>query len=251
MQLNGKRVLITRPRSQAETFGEKIRALGAIPVYFPVITIAPVPDPTLLDRALHKLQCYDWVTFTSVNGVEAVWERMQVLALPGIPQSLRVAAIGPKTADALNEKNVSPDYIPDEYVAEALLPGMGDLRGRWVLLPRADLARPALAEGIRAAGGIPHEVTAYLTLPEAPDPEGLQGIHQGVDLITFTSSSTVRNFVALMESHGLDPFNLPGYPQFVCIGPITAQTAYECGFPVERVAEEYTIEGLISALEAI
>jgi uroporphyrinogen-III synthase len=185
---------------------------------------------------------------TSVNGVEAVWERFAALELPAVPAGVRVAAIGPKTAEALLGRGVRPEFVPDEYVAEAILPGLGDLRGRWVLLPRADLARPALPQAIQAAGGVAHEIAAYRTLPAAPDPDGLQALSSGVDIITFTSSSTVRNFMALARAAGLDSLDLPGSPIFACIGPITTATAREEGLPVALTAGEYTTEGLIIAL---
>jgi uroporphyrinogen-III synthase len=249
MNLNGTRILITRPLLQAGEFAAALRAAGAEPVFLPTIQIRPVEDSSALDRALRQLPAYAWIVLTSVNGVEAVWEHLSVLGLPGLPDGLQVAAIGPKTAAALQAKGIKPDFVPDEYIAEAVLPGLGDLDGRWVLLPRADLARPALAQAIQAAGGIAHAVTAYRTLPATPDPKGLQALRAGVDAITFTSSSTVRNFVALVQTAGLDPLQLPGAPLIACIGPITAATAVESGFTVSLVADEYTTAGLLAALQ--
>jgi uroporphyrinogen-III synthase len=248
MDLNAKRVVITRPRGQADNFAEALLEAGAHPIIFPVIQISQEDDNVALDRALGKLECYEWLVLTSVNGVKAVWERMQTLGLDKIPESVQVAAIGPKTADALRQHGVSPNFVPDEYVAEAIVPGLGDLRGRWVLLPRADLARSALPHAIQALDGVAHEITAYRTLPGQPDPRSLEELRAGVDVITFTSSSTVRNFVALLAASGLGVKNLPGAPIFACIGPITAQTAGEEGLPVDVVADEYTIEGLLKAL---
>ena len=250
MDLHNKRIVITRPREQAGAFAQQIAAVGAVPVFLPVIEIQPLADAVILDRALSKLACYDWVVFTSANGVEAVWERLAELGQPGLPEGLQVAAIGPKTAAALQQRGVKPDFVPDEYIAEAILPGLGDVRGRWVLLPRADLARPALPLAIIAAGGVAHEIAAYHTIPAEPDLAGLQALREGVDIITFTSSSTVRNFVALAHGAGLDPKNLPAQPHLACIGPITASTAAEEGLPVDLVADEYTIEGLLAALVA-
>lgn len=251
MNLSGKRILITRPRAQAGEFAGLLRAAGAQPVIFPVIDIAPPEDVAALDRSLSELECYDWLVLTSVNGVEAVWARMEALGIEGLPAGLRLAAIGPKTARALEERGCPPDFVPDEYVAEAILPGLGDLRGRRVLLLRADLARPALAQAIEAAGGTAHEVVAYRTIPARPDPEALDELRLGVDLVTFTSSSTVRCFAALVREAGLDPLALQGEPLFACIGPITAQTARSEGFPVNLIAEEYTTVGLIRALQAL
>jgi uroporphyrinogen-III synthase len=161
---------------------------------------------------------------------------------------MRVAAIGPKTAQSLEARGVTPDLVPDEYVAEAILPGLGDLRGRWVLLPRAEIARKALPEAIVEAGGVAHEIAVYQTLPTDPDPDGLAALRSGVEAVTFTSPSTVENFVEIVRKAGLDPLNLPGNPQIACIGPITKKDATEAGFVETLVAEEYTAEGLVKLL---
>jgi uroporphyrinogen-III synthase len=248
MNLNGTRVVITRPQGQAEEFATALERAGAIPILFPVIEIRPIRETTALDRALSKLDCYDWLVLTSVNGVETVWARLSALGINRIPEQIQVAAIGPKTAEALKECGIDPNYVPGEFVAEAIVPGLGDLRGRWVLLPRADLARPALPRAIQVQDGVAHEIAVYHTLPARPDPAALEALRQGVDIITFTSSSTVRNFVALVAGGGLDPYNLAGSPLIACIGPITAGTAKEEGLRVDAVAEEYTTEGLLRGL---
>jgi uroporphyrinogen-III synthase len=247
-----KRILITRPRSQAAGFAEKLRVAGFEPIFFPVIEIQPIQHNVALDRALAKLECYDWVVFTSVNAVEVVLDGHSSL-LPGRKESVKFAAIGPKTAEALRARGITPDFVPDEYVAESILPGLGDLRGKWVLLPRAEIARKALPEAICEAGGIPHEIAVYKTLPVRADPEGLSALKTGVDVVTLTSPSTVRNFAAMTREAGLDPLSLPGNPLFACIGPITEQAAREEGFIYLVTASEYTTEGLtevISSLEA-
>ena len=248
------KVLITRPRTQADSFANALTAAGFEAVFFPVIEIRPIDDNVALDRALLKLNCYDWVVFTSVNAVGVVFdviarsEATKQSPFRDEGRGVRVAAIGPKTAEALQARGVTPDFVPDEYVAEAILPGLGDLRGKWVLLPRAEIARKALPEAIHKAGGIAHEIAVYQTLPAAPDPDGLAALKSGVDWITFTSPSTVQNFVEIVRRQELDPFNLTGRPKVACIGPITAHTAREEGFEVDVVAEEYTTDGLISAL---
>lgn len=248
-ELSGKRIVVTRPRAQADGFAKQLEALGASTIAFPVIEIGQVEDTTSLDRALAKLSCYEWMVMTSVNGVEKVWERLDRLGLKDcFPENVHIAAIGPKTAEALRDHGVTPDFIPEEYVAEAIVPGMGDLRDQWVLLPRADIARPALAQAILESGGIAHEIAAYRTLPNQPDARALESLEAGVDLLTFTSSSTVRNFDRIVRDVGLDPLNLPGKPLVACIGPITAQTAQAQGFRVAIVATEYTTKGLCHAI---
>ena len=260
------KVLITRPRVQAEDFAEKLRTAGFEPIFFPVIEIHSIKDNVALSKALEHLSCYEWVVFTSVNAVNVVFdviatdvkqsqvEGRELLRSAGSDMSPpKIAAIGPKTAKALQAHGVSVDFVPEEYVAEAILPGLGELRGKWVLLPRAEIARKALADAITIAGGIAHEIPVYKTLPSKPDFEGLKALKSGVDVITLTSPSIVQNFVAIVKQCGLDPMNLPNDPVFACIGPITEQAAKEEGLRHLVVAKEYTTEGLmkvISNLEA-
>ena len=239
-----KRVLITRARSQADEFAGKLRTAGFEPIYFPVIEIKPVQNNLALERAISKLGCYEWVIFTSTNAVEVVLETSPAPKW----DEVKVAAVGPKTAEALKAHGVIAEFVPQEYVAEAILPGLGDLVGKWVLLPRAEIARPELPEAICNAGGVPHEITVYKTVPAKPELEGLVALHSGVDVITFTSQSTVQNFIAIARNHGLDPFNLPGDPRFACIGPITEQAAREAGLSNLIVAKEYTTDGLLQVL---
>jgi Uroporphyrinogen-III synthase len=163
---------------------------------------------------------------------------------------VKFAAIGPKTAEALKARGITPDFIPQEYVAEAILPGLGDLKGKWILLPRAEIARKELSEAIVKTGGIAHEISVYKTLPTQPDPDGLAALKSGVDVITFTSASAVAYFVAVVRQNKLDPLNLPNNPLFACIGPITEQAARAEGLLNLVVAKEYTTDGLIEAIRS-
>ncbi len=245
------KVLITRPRSQADSFADALVGAGFEPVFFPVIEICSFEENVALDRAIAKISCYDWIVFTSVNGVEVFFERagsLSPLWREAVGKSVKVAAIGPKTAQRLETHGITPDFVPEEYVAEAILPGLGDLRGRWVLLPRAEIARKALPEAILAAGGVAHEIAVYQTVPAEPDQQGLATLKSGVDAVTFTSPSTVENFVEIVCRAGLDPLQLPGNPKIVCIGPITQKAAQEAGFTDVFAAEEYTTEGLVELL---
>ncbi len=229
--LAGRRIVITRPEADATRLADRLRALGAVPIVAPAIRIE-FTDPPELDRALADLAGYHWVVFTSRNGVEAAFRRAGSLSGP------KVAAIGPATAEALRGHGVAPDLVPKEYVAEAILESLGDVRGLRFLLPRADIAREALADGLRARGATVHEIVAYRTTPLANRPA-----HLGpVDAVTFTSSSTVRGFLAGGP--------VPAGAKVICIGPITARTARECGLEIAAVAEHYTEDGLIEALEA-
>jgi uroporphyrinogen III methyltransferase/synthase len=269
-----KRILVTRPRQQADGFIDALKAAGFEPVCFPVIQIRPMEDNTQLAQALKNLDKYEWVVFTSVNGVEVVFdviarerslranqsspdargllrpasileEGYSTIARNDLP---KIAAIGPKTAEALKARGVIPDFVPEEYVAESILPGLGNLNGKWVLLPRAEIARKALPEAIVNAGGIAHEIAVYKTLPAQVDPDGLAALKSGVDWITFTSPSTVQNFVEIIRQQKMNPFELKNDPKIACIGPITEKAAKEEGFKVDLVAKEYTTEGLVNAL---
>ncbi len=245
--LEGKRILVTRPRPQAQDLCQKLSARGAVPIVFPTIEIAPLADTAQLDQAIHDLAKYQWIIFTSVNGVKAFWDR---LTLTGASRDLsgfvgHIAAIGPATAHALQSHGITAAFIPDEYVAEAIVTRIGDVRSQCILLPRADLAREALAVELHERGALVDEIAAYRTLPAAPDPNGLAELRRGVDVITFTSSSTARNFVRLVERA-----SIPSHAIIACIGPITANTARELGLRVDVVASEYTMDGLVAALVA-
>jgi uroporphyrinogen-III synthase len=261
--LAGKRILVTRPRAQAADLCNKLTTLGAEPILFPTIEIAPMDDYSVLDQAIAALDQYRWIIFTSVNGVAAFWERLSVTGQDGRALTgMRVAAIGPATAQALAKRGARTEFIPDEYVAERILDGVDNVEGQWILLPRADIAREALAVELSRRGALVHEIAAYRTLPTAPDPQGLAELRCGVDAITFTSSSTVRNFVTLVSGGpqyidaanirrmGRDGVPMPslGTAAIACIGPITAQTAREIGLPVDVMAHEYTMDGLVAAL---
>ena len=245
-----KRILITRPRIQADSLADGLKAAGFEPIYFPVIEIRPMEDNTQLEQALNNLAKYEWIVFTSVNAVDVVFSPSPLRPSPNFGRGggVRVAAIGPKTADALKTRGVVVDFVPEEYVAEAILPGLGDLKNKWVLLPRAEIARKALPEEIVKAGGIAHEIAVYKTLPAQPDAEGLAALRAGVDVITLTSPSTVQNFCAITKQNRLDPLNLPNNPLFACIGPITEQAAREEGLVNIMAAKEYTSEGLIQII---
>jgi uroporphyrinogen-III synthase len=243
------RILITRPRKDALELADLLQSAGAQVFILPAIEIRPVADPSTLDKAITRLEHYHWLVLTSANAVDVVLERLGVLGIRQLPSSLKVAAVGPKTAARLIAADIYPDFVPDEYLGEAIRPGLGDLKGRWVLLPTADISHDTLPRLIQAADGIAHVVTAYHTLPAEPDPEGLSALREGLDWITFASGSAARNFAAMLQNLGMDPFHLPGAPRIACIGPKTAHVARESGFQVHLVAKTYTSEGLVQAFE--
>jgi len=243
------KVLITRPRTQSGAFGAALQLAGFEPVYFPVIEIRAVEDLSALDVALAALERYAWVVFSSVNGVEIFfnhWAGTQH-ASP-LPGNVKFAAVGKKTAEALRQRGIEPFFMPDEFIGEAILPGLGDLNEKWVLLPRAEIARKDLPRAILLAGGVAHEIAIYRTLPAEVEAEGFDALKKGVDWLTFTSPSTVQNFSQIARQNGLDPYKLRGSPKVACIGPITEKAAREAGFTVDVVADEYTTEGLIKSM---
>lgn len=245
--LRGRRIVVTRPRRQAEGFAAQLRELGAVPILFPTIRIAPIDDTTELDTAIRRLAEYDWIVFTSVNGVDIFHERLQALdASAAHLEDVCVAAIGPATGSALSEIGVMPDFIPDEYVAEQIAEGLGDVEGMKVLLPRAEQARAALSDLLSAKGADVEEIATYHTVTGAPDKEARQELESAA-VITFTSSSTVRNFVKLVGGPK-ELSRIASGSVVACIGPITAATASELGMEPQIVAEDYTVDGLIAAL---
>lgn len=263
--LFGQRVLVTRARAQASELVEALRTLGAEAVEFPTIQIAPPADNfAALDRALARLgtddhpragqsgasRPYDWIVLTSVNGVEMFWSRLRVAGKDARSLSgVRLAAIGPATAAALEAHGLMPDVVPEHFVAEALLEAIPDPAGQRFLLPRADIARAALREGLEAAGAEVDEVEAYRTVLGQPtEAERAELLERGVDILTFTSSSTVRNFV---QQLGPDVARLLAARALVAaIGPITARTARELDLHVDIEASQHTIPGLVEAIVA-
>jgi uroporphyrinogen III methyltransferase / synthase len=253
--LFGKRVLVTRPVHQAGSLSQLLRDEAADPIEAPTIRIAPPSDPTPLRQAVARLDDYRCVVLTSRNGVERLFE--EIRAQGGDARRLgraRVVAIGPKTAQALASRGVIADRTPDEYrgeaAAEAVLAELGaeEARGARILLPRAREAREVLPERLRAAGAQVDVVEAYQTLP--PEPEAVQRIRalvaeRTIDVVTFTSSSTVRNLVDVL---GPDAAAQLGRAMVASIGPITTQTAQELGLRVDVTAREYTTAGLVAAL---
>lgn len=244
------KVLVTRPAAQSEAFGAALERAGFMPVYFPVIEVCPVPDLAALDRALDNLACYDWIIFTSTNSVDIVMNR-QPLSKGWPEPGPRVAAIGPKTAEALAAHGVQADFMPAEYLAGAILPGLGDVSGRWILFPCAELAGQDLPGAIADAGGILHKMVIYHTLPADPSPAALDALRSCVDIVTLTSPSAVTNFIQLARDSGLDPKNLPGNPRYLCIGPVTRQTALDADLPDPVAASKYTIDGLIEVIRTL
>lgn len=249
--LSGRRIVITRPRSQAGFFVRRIEELGGEVVEFPTIEILPPKSYEPLDRAIEKIRNYDWVVFTSVNGVQHFWARFQYLGRDFADLAdVRIAAIGPETAKKLREIQLDPHLVPSEYRAEAILQEMSpsEVRHKRILLPRAAKARDILPDTLREWEAEVDVVAAYRTVPAAGDKAGLQKLLMKgeIDIVTFTSSSTVTHFAAQFK--GEDIAKLLGGTVVACIGPVTQKTAQELGIAVEVIPDEYTVPGLTQAI---
>ena len=247
--LFGKRVLVTRSRTQMSVLSEMLAEEGAEPIELPTIEFSDVDDYSHLDSAITLLHSYSWVIFTSANGVEAFFGRVKALRRDSrVFGGVKVAAIGPATAEALARHGIMADLVPDKYVSEAIVQRMESLglKGARVLLPRADIGRQELADGLARLGAQVEQVCVYRTVvPQDSRREALGLLGDGnIDMVTFTSSSTVRNLLDLLDGNGL---LLQGV-KVACIGPITAGTARELGLQVDIVAQEYTIPGLVRAM---
>jgi uroporphyrinogen III methyltransferase / synthase len=249
--LAGRHIAITRPPRQASALAGQLEAMGARVTPLAAIEIEPSADTSRLDAALGQLATYDWIAFTSVNGLEAFAGRLAARGSDWAARGLaRVAAIGPATARALERRGVRVDAIPEEYVAEALAEALGNVAGQRILLPRADIAREALANTLRLRGAEVTEIAAYRTVVRPLAAELLARTlgSDRVDAITFTSSSTVRSLVAGLRAAGREPREALDGITLAAIGPITAETLRAEGLAPGLVAEEYTIPGLVRAL---
>jgi uroporphyrinogen-III synthase len=241
--LVGRRVVITRPPHKAESFAALLRELGAEPILMPTIDIQPPTNPAPLDRALSNLARYDWLIVTSANTVTRLWRRFEALGIDPVRLDWpAVAVIGPATRQALEERGIQAALMPEKHVAEAMFEALRqriDVSGTRILLPQGNLARPTLADWLRGGGANVDVVVAYENVRPTIDPVRLP-----FDAVTFTSASTVENFVELFD----DPLAIIGGALVACIGPVTADTARALGLPVQVIAEPHTVEGLIAAL---
>ncbi len=248
--LMGRRIIVTRAREQASDLVRQLTALGADCLECPTIRVVPPSDWAPLDVAIDRLADYHWIVFTSVNGVRFFFDRLfgrglDTRALGG----LRTAAIGPATAARMREFGLNRDIIPESFRAESVVDAFQKepMAGKRVLLPRAAEARPVLPDALREMGAEVDEITAYRTVQDESRVDELLAAltDKTADMVTFTSSSTVKNFRAALPA---DVGDLMDGVTVACIGPITADTARELGFPVHVVAETYTVPGLCEAI---
>jgi uroporphyrinogen III methyltransferase / synthase len=247
LPLFGKRIVVTRAKGQAETLSAKLHELGADVVELPTIEIRPASDYAPLDRALASLTCYDWLIFTSTNGVRFFLERLDRSGSDLRNMRARLCAIGPATRAALERVHLKVDLMGREYVAEGLVAALApyDLAGKRVLIPRAAEARDLVPSELARRGAVVDVVEAYRTVvPEtaAAEAHEIFGGTRRPDCITFTSSSTVKNFVAVAGVGLLEGVHA------VSIGPITSGTARAAGIRVVAEAQPFTVDGLVNAI---
>lgn len=250
--LFGKTIVVTRSREQASEFADQLYEYGAHVIEFPTIEIAKPDTIQPLDNAIQNIQSYNWIVFTSINGVDSFFQRLFELGrdirdLKGI----KLCAIGPATEDGIKKYYLHVNCRPPRFVAESVveeLKKVTAIKGESFLLPRADIARSFLPEELQKLGGRVTDLVAYKTVMAQPKEINLlEKIKSGeVHVITFTSSSTVRNFVQIIGEKNIASLN--GHAQYASIGPITTQTAEELGFHIAIKAKEYTIPGLVNAI---
>lgn len=254
--LAGVRVLVGRARHQAGALSSELRKLGADVIEIPFIEIRKPRSFHPLDSALKDLASYDWLILTSVNGVEAMWDRMKALHISDKKLAhLHVAAIGPATQEAIQKQRLKVDVVPKEYVAESVVRSLRNrVKGKRVLLVRAKIARDVIPRDLRKVAARVDVVEAYETVMPKSSRARLRALlknsNRRPDVITFTSSSTVRNFVNLLKGRGsAGPVcsTLNGV-RTASIGPVTSATLREVGLPVNVQARAFTIPGLVDAI---
>ena len=250
--LFGKRVLVTRPHDQAPELSTLLTGYGAEPVELPTIELLPPESWAGMDEAIAEIKRYHYVVLTSVNGIAPFMDRLRHHGLDSRALAgLRICCIGPRTAQELGKYGLRADLVPAEFQAEGLIDAMkaAGVAGQRVLIPRAAVARELLPDELRALGCDVRVVTAYRTTLPAMDPSALLELFgaRGVDVITFTSSSTVLNFTKLFDSRA-DRQKLTERAAVACIGPITARTAVEEGFSVSIMPAENTVPAMVEAI---
>jgi uroporphyrinogen III methyltransferase/synthase len=244
--LAGRRIVVTRPDGQVDELCARLEALGAWPIRLPTIDVLPPESTDALDFALRTLHEWDWVIFTSANGVRFALERSAAIGVTADAwRAVRVAAIGPATASALAAHGVTPAAVPEQYLAERIADVVGEVRGHRFLLLRADIAGALLPQKLRELGGYVEDVVAYRTAERDLDRNAAGLLAAGVDAITFTSPSTVRGLLRVL---GPSWRGMLDGAAIISIGPVTSAAVRECGLTVDAEAEVHTTDGLLDAL---
>lgn len=242
--LFGKRIVVTRARAQASGFAELLESYGAHTIQFPTIKIQPILENHALDKAIARLSDYDWVIFTSVNAVEIFYSQLREIGVDARSfGDARICAVGPKTVEALNRIGILPDFVPSQSRGAAIANEMENLAEKSVLLPCAGIAPEDLPNGLREKGAVVRVVPVYDTVKtEGKGREALEEeiIDGEIDMVTFTSSSTVTNFVGMFDQHRPDV--LLSRARIAVIGPSTAEAVKRCGMKVDVMPSEASVE---------
>jgi len=250
LPLFGKRILVTRTEHQANELSRLLLERGAVPIQMPVIRISPPQTWKELDRAIRNLRNCDWIILTSVNAVEIFWKRLYALSLDARHLAgTRIGVIGSATARAIEQKGICPDYLPKIYTSQGFLAGLSrkDVTGCKVLLPRADIAGNELTDGLTKLGAEVYEVTAYKTITSTKGTsQGKEMLLKGeIDVVIFTSASTVHSLLAILGQR----WDVIKQAKLACIGPSTTAALAEKGLKADIIAMEYTVPGLLEAIE--
>ncbi|MGH2582261.1 MAG: uroporphyrinogen-III synthase [Anaerolineales bacterium] len=245
-KLWGKRVVVTRPRADFERFARLLHQRGATPICFPIIEIRPVAADAQIGGTLANLERFDWLVFTSSNSVAALKELLEDQAPPA---RLKLAAVGPTTAEAIQGLGWHVDFMPEDHVSAAILPGLGRLAGKSILLARGQPGSDDLPLAIRGGGGEVTELVVYHTAAVSPRVSDWKAVGEGVDVISFASGSAAKSFALILEQKRLDPGNMPGGPIYAYIGPETAKIASSLNLPLNVIARVHTLTGMLEALE--
>jgi uroporphyrinogen-III synthase len=253
LPLEGRRILVTRAAQQAGKLSDGLRDLGAIPVEVPVLEMAPPASWEALDGVLEAIARYDWIIFTSANTVNALKTRGEAIGLPPARRSIaKVAAVGSATAAAAREAGWKVTLIPESYVAESLVLSLErqEISGKRVLLARAEVARDVIPDALRGAGALVDVVDAYRNIiPESAPGQLRRAVAEGLDAVTFTSSSSVTHLADVARRANVG-FPFSGVPA-VSIGRITSETLRAAGWEPAAEADPHDIPGLIAAVERL
>ncbi|NOX62470.1 MAG: uroporphyrinogen-III synthase [Chloroflexi bacterium] len=246
--LTNRRVVITRSAEQAVETKALLEALGAEAILFPAITFIALDSPEL-KRVRPHLADYDWVIFSSANAVRFFAENLGQGQVSRRTNGPKVAAVGAATAQLLEARGVRVDFIPDKFTGEALARGLGDVRGRRVLLPRSRKGRPEIIEILRRRGAQVDDIPLYDAAPPSPDPAALARLASGFDAIIFASPSAVHHFLDITKPEPLIQ-KITRDAVIACIGPTTARACRAVGLPVHVVPTRHTMPHLVQALAA-
>jgi uroporphyrinogen-III synthase len=251
MDLQGKKILVTRAKAQASALSLQIMKNNGVPVEMPLITCKSISDKKAIHKAIEELHTYDWLVFTSKNGIDFFFDEIdKKIGGIVIPTTCKIAVVGKKTEEIIENYRVKVDLIPENFVAESLLESLLKVvkKDEKVLIPRGNLARNIIQENLRNNGIDVTDLVVYENIVESKSKQRLLSAieNQEIDIVTFTSSSTVDNFVQLLE--GTNWRKYIDHIIFASIGPITSRTMIKHQLPVHIEPEEYTLHGMLNSI---